>query len=115
MEGRESANKVSRYQALASNKNWESKTKLTRTEENFGAPAPEQDAGTFPLTAVLLGFADEVVLVIIVVGGLDVVTGTLDVEVWLVVLGTSGDRILLATQALKLGLLAAFRSWTHFP
>lgn len=89
------------------------KGRLTRTEENFGAPAPEHDAGIFPLTTVGLGLTEEVVLVTIVVGDLDVVAGTLDI--WLVMLGAAGYRTLLATQALKLGLRAAFRSCVHLP
>ena len=60
------------------------------------------------MTTVGLGLAEEVVLVTIVVGGLDVVAGTLDT--WLVMLGAAGLRTLLATQAPKLGLRAAFRS-----
>lgn len=77
---------------------------LARTDWKTAAPAPEQDAGIEAALAGVVAFAVETTLVDNVVAAL-LVVGAAVVEA----IGVT-DNTLLDTQALKLGLLAAFKS-----
>lgn len=77
---------------------------LANTDWKTAAPAPEQEAGIAADLAGVVGLAVETTLVD------NVVAGTAVVEA----IGAT-DNTLLETHALKLGFLAAFKSWVHFP
>jgi len=80
---------------------------LAKTDANTGDETPAHEAGMTPIL-VLIG-----PVLVVDVDVVMVVDGLLVVEV-LVLIGAGAKR-LLATQVLKFGLRAAFKSWFHLP